>query len=130
MGNPQFYANLNLYCRLSLFNRYLFAKTTPTGLTTFFALRFDSGAQTVYFEYRPEGLDQGFRTVAMTDIDVSDGGLHHIAISVFGSDLTLFVEGQPRFRQSLIAALEDGPGVFFIGRKLGEETRLQGMCSI
>ena len=65
----------------------------------------------------------------MTGIDVSDGGLHHVAVSVFGSDLTLFVDGEPRFRQSLIAALEDGPGVFFIGRKLGEESRLQGRCS-
>lgn len=106
--------------------RYLYAKTTPTGLTTFFALRFASDSQTVYFEYRPEGLDEGFRTVIMTGVDVTDGGLHHVALSVFGDDLTLFLDGRPRLSQSLIASLEDGPGVFFIGRKLGDDTRLQG----
>ena len=66
----------------------------------------------------------------MTDVDVSDGRLHHIAVSVFGSDLVLFQNGRVKFRQSLIAALEDGPGVLYIGRKLGDDSRLQGICKL
>ena len=128
-GNPQSWEPRCLYsslCSIPSPNSYLFAKTTPTGLTTFFGLRLDSETQTVYFDYRPEGLDEGYRTVAVTGVNVSDGRLHHVAVSVFGSDLILFLDGRSHLQQSLIAALEDGPGVFFIGRKLGEETRLQG----
>lgn len=106
---------------------YLFAKTTPTGLTTFYSLYFNSNDQTAYFEYRPEGLDEGYRTVVLNGIDVSNDGFHHIAVSVFGNDLAVFVDGKQRFSQSLIASLEDGPGVLFIGRKLGEDSRLQGI---
>ena len=105
---------------------YLFAKTTQTGLTTFYALRLSSNEQAIYFDYRPEGLDEGFRTLSITGIDLSDGQLHHIAVSVFGANLALFVDGQLYTTQSLIAALEDGPGVLFLGRKLGAESRLEG----
>ena len=105
---------------------YLFAKTTQTGLTTFYSLRFDSNEQAVYFDYRPEGLDEGYRTVVLAGVDISRGGLHHVAVSVFGADFALFIDGQLQFSQSLIAVLEDGPGVLFIGRKLGEDRRLEG----
>ena len=59
-------------------------------------------------------------------MDISRGGLHHVAVSVFGADFALFMDGQLQFSQSLIAVLEDGPGVLFIGRKLGEDRRLEG----
>lgn len=59
-------------------------------------------------------------------MDVSDGSFHHIAVSVFGAHFALFIDGQQRFSLSLIAALEDGPGVLFIGRTLGDTSRLEG----
>ena len=68
--------------------------------------------------------------MVLAGIDVSGGEFHHVAVSVFGSGLAVFVNGQQRFSQSLIAALEDGPGVLFIGRKLGDNSRLQGRHTI
>lgn len=47
-------------------------------------------------------------------------------MSVFGAHFALFVDGQLQFSLSLIAALEDGPGIFFIGRTLGETNGLEG----
>lgn len=114
-------------CYHSLFvHSYLFAKTTQTGLTSFYTLRLNSDEQTIYFDYRPEGLDEGFRTLALSGIDLSDGSFHHIAVSVFGADFALFVDGQLLESQSLIATLEDGPGVLYLGRKLGDDSRLEG----
>ena len=112
--------------KLFRLSRYLFAKTSQTGLTTFYGLRFDSEEQTAYFDYRPEGLDEGYRTLVLSGVGIAGGGLHHVAVSVFGADFALFIDGQVIFRQSLIATLEDGPGVLFIGRKFGEVSRFRG----
>ena len=89
-------------------------------------MQFNSREHAVYFDYHPEGLDEGQRTLALPDIRVSDGELHHIAMSVFGADFTLFLDGEMRASLSLVAALEDGPGVLFLGRKLGDESRFEG----
>ena len=47
-------------------------------------------------------------------------------MSVFGADFALFVDGQLLVSQSLIATLEDGPGVLYLGRRLGDDSRLEG----
>ena len=110
--------------------RCLFAKTTPTGLTTFYSLCLDSEEQTAYFDYRPEGLDEGYRTLALSGVNLSGNTLHHVALSVFGDNFAFFLNGQLLFSQTLIAALEDGPGIVFIGRRLGEDTRFEGMYNM
>ena len=108
--------------------RYVFAKTTPTGLTTFYALFLNSNDQTVSFEYRPEGLDEGSRSLVLQNVNIFNGDFHHLAVSVFGDSFALFVDGQIYgSRRLLLGALEDGPGTVMIGRRLGSNTRFQGV---
>ena len=66
----------------------------------------------------------------LSGVVISGSGLHHVAVSVFGADFALFIDGQIVFSRSLIAALEDGPGVLFIGRKLGDISRFKGKTII
>lgn len=111
---------------LYIFFRYLFAKTTATGLTTFYALFLNSIDQTAIFEYHPEGLDEGSRSLVLPDVSVTDG-LHHIAVSVFEDSVALYLDGRlHRTRMSLLRVLEDGPGTVMIGRRLGSTSRFQG----
>ena len=111
-----------------MYFRYVFAKTTVSGLTTFYALYLNSTEQRAYFEYRPEGLDQGSRTLILDGVDFADGNFHHFAVTVYGADFALYVDGRlHRSRMSLIGALEDGPGILFIGRKLNNPSRFSGM---
>ncbi len=106
--------------------RYIFAKTTTTGLTTFYALFLNSLERTATFEYRPEGLDEGSRSLVLQDVSVTDG-LHHIAISVYEDSVALYLDGRlHRARMPLLRVLEDGPGTVVIGRRLGSITRFQG----
>lgn len=106
--------------------RYVFAKTTISGLTTFYALFLNSTEQRAYFEYRPEGLDQGFRTLVLEGVNFADGNFHHFAITVYGMDFAFFVDGRLHGARSLVGTLEDGPGVLYVGRKLNNPTRYSG----
>lgn len=111
--------------------RYVFAKTTASGLTTFYALYLQSSEQRARFEYRPEGLDQGSRTLTLDDVNLADGDFHHFAITVYGMDFALFVDGRlHRSRVSLIGTLEDGPGILHVGRRLNNPTRYSGNKAI
>ena len=105
----------------------MFAKTTVSGITSFYALYLNSEGQSATFEYRHEGLEEGFRTVFLTEVNLADGRFHHIAVSVYGRGFALYVDGQlhggPRM---LIASLEDGVGVFFLGRRQGHLSRFSG----
>ena len=106
---------------------YVFAKTTESGITRFYALFIESAQNTARFEYRPEGLDEGFRTLSLQDVNVADGEFHHIGVSVFGDTFALFIDGKLHSsRQRLIAALEDGPGMLFLGRRMGDQSRFAG----
>ena len=105
----------------------MFAKTTPSGLTSFYALFLDSTEQSAFFEYRPEGLDEGFRTLLLERVNLSDGQLHHIAMTVFGNSFSFFVDGELHSTLSLIAALEDGPGEVFLGRRIQDDSRFAGV---
>lgn len=109
------------------FCSYVFAKTTVSGLTTFYGLFLNSSEQRVYFEYRPEGLDQGSRTLILDGVNFADGDFHHFAVTVYGANFALYVDGRlHRSRMSLIGALEDGPGVLYIGRRLNHPSRFSG----
>lgn len=107
---------------------YVFAKTTLTGRTIFYALFLNSWDRTAYFQYRPEGLEQGFRTILLQDIELTDGLFHHIAVSIFGNSLGLYIDGRlhKSQRQTLQGTLEDGTGILLIGRRLTSSTRYQG----
>lgn len=107
---------------------YIFAKTTQSGLTSFYALYLNSTQQTARFEYRHESLEEGFRTLVLPQVNVADGQFHHLTVAVFGDNFALFVDGQLHSpRRTLIAALEDGPGVLFLGRKLQHSSRFGGL---
>lgn len=119
--------NYIMKCAACFFYSYVFAKTTVTGLTTFYGLRLSSTQQRAFFEYRPEGLEQGSRTLTLDGINLADGELHHLAVTVYGRDFALFLDG--RLHQSpirLVGVLEDGPGILYIGRKLNSPTRFSG----
>ena len=107
----------------------MLSKTTQNGLTSFYALFFNSTARTATFEYRHEGLDVGFRVLVLQDVNLADGDFHHVAVSVLGDSFALFIDGRlhDSQRRSLIAALEDGPGVAFAGRRLQRAPRYAGM---
>ena len=84
--------------------------------------------QRAYFEYHPEGLDEGSRTLTLDGVNITTGRFHHFAVTVYGTDFTLFVDGrQHGSRISLVGALEDGPGILFVGQKLNSQTRYSGM---
>ena len=120
----RYHLSLSKFFRL---HRYVFAKTTVSGLTTFYALFLNSTERRAYFEYRPEGLDQGSRTLVLDDIDFADGSFHHFAVTVYGANFALYVDGRlHRSRTVLIAPLEDGPGVLFLGQKLNHPSRFSG----
>ena len=107
--------------------RYVFAKTTRSGLTSFYALYLNTTQQTAYFEYRHESLDEGFRTISLPQVNLADGQFHHIAVAVFGNDFALYIDGRLRSpRRTLIAALEDGPGILFLGRRVQRPSRFAG----
>ena len=96
----------------------MYAKSTPTGLTKFHALYLNSTNQSVQFQYHPEGLPSGYRTLNVPGVNAADGSFHHVAVSIYGSSFALFVDGVlvGQQRYTLDAALEDGNGVFYLGR--------------
>jgi len=107
--------------------RYVFAKTTQSGLTSFYALYLDSEEQSAEFEYRHEGLEQGFRTIPLREVNVADGRFHHIATSVYGNAFALYIDGQLHGSPPmLIATLEDGSGVLYLGRRQAHTSRFSG----
>ena len=107
--------------------RYVYAKTTQSGLTSFYALSLDSEEQSAEFEYRHEGLEQGFRTLPLREVNVADGRFHHIATSVYGNAFALYIDGQLHGSPPmLIAALEDGSGVLYLGHRQANTSRFSG----
>jgi len=81
----------------------------------------------ITFGYRPEGLDEGSRSLVVEDVRIADGAFHHVGVSVFGDSFALFINGRlVGLRQRLIGPLEDGPGRVMIGQKLNNELRFQG----
>lgn len=107
--------------------RYIFAKTTLTGFTTFYALLLNSSEGRVYFEYHPEGLSEGFRTLVVDGVDISDGTFHHFAVSVYGVSFALYLDGRVHnSRDTLLNTLEDGPGILYLGTKLNNPNRFSG----
>ena len=107
----------------------MFAKTSLSGLTIFYALFLNSSSRTARFEYHPEGLDRGFRSLEFQNVDYADNTLHHFAISVFGRSVALFMDGvlHNNQRRTLVATLEDGPGTILVGRRLQSDTRYSGL---
>lgn len=114
---------------LSITYSYVFTKTSFTGLTVFYALFLNSSARTARFEYHPEGLDSGFRSLEFQNVNFADTAFHHFTISVFGSSVAFFVDGvlHNNQRRTLVATLEDGPGVTFVGRRLQSSSRYSGL---
>lgn len=95
--------------------RYVFAKSTASGLTRFYALRVNSADNTAVFEYRPEGLDEGFRTLAIPGLNLTGDDYHHLGISVYGTALWVYLNGRLHHQTTLTGALEDGVGVISLG---------------
>lgn len=107
--------------------RYAFAKATASGVTRFYALKLSSeGDSTALFEYRPEGLDAGFRTVAIPDVGVADGNTHNLLVSVYGNAFFLFLDGKLHFQSFLVGPVEDGPGSLLVGTVSGSLTFFSG----
>ena len=106
--------------------RYVFAKSTTNGVTRFYALKLSSDDSTALFEYRPEGLDAGFRTVLIPDVNLADGGAHTLLVSVYGSALFLFVDGSLHHQSLLVGPVEDGPGSLLLGTVLGSSAFFSG----
>ena len=97
--------------------RYVYAKSTPSGLTEFHALYLNSTSQSVQFQYHPEGLQSGYNTLNVAGVNIADGSFHHVAVSVYGNSFALFVDGLLLGqRYTLNAPVEDGVGVFYLGR--------------
>ena len=105
----------------------MFAKSTTNGVTRFYALKLSSDDNTGLFEYRPEGLDAGFRTVLIPDLNVADGDSHTLLVSVYGNALFLFVDGNLHFQSELVGPVEDGPGSLLLGAALGSSASFSGM---
>ena len=105
----------------------MYSKSTPTGLTQFHALYLNSSNQSVQFQYHPEGLPSGYRTINVPGVNFADGSFHHVAVSVYGNSFALFVDGVLLGkRYTLDAALEDGSGVLYLGRTVMESLRFSG----
>lgn len=107
-------------------NGYVFAKATDSGATHFYALRINSNTNTAQFEYRPEGLDNGFRTISVLNFDVTDGIYHHVAIAVFGDVLFFYLDGALLQQTLLSGVLEDGIGEVYFGKIPGSNAVFEG----
>ena len=93
----------------------MFAKTTTSGVTRFYTLRLNLAGGTALFEYRPEGLDVGFRTASIPGFALVDGQFHHLAVSVYDSTLLVYLDGRLHYQTMLTGAVEDGQGVLHLG---------------
>ena len=127
LDSPLNFLNLILTLHNTCIFRYVFAKTTQSGLTSFYALYLDSEVQSAVFEYRHEDLEQGFRTIPLREVNVADGIFHHIATSVYGNAFALYIDGQQHGSPlMLISALEDGSGVLYLGHRQANNSRFSG----
>lgn len=84
--------------------------------------------QSLLFQYLPHGLPGGFRTVSVSNIDLSAGGsFHHLAVVVYKDYLSVFVDGTLEHRGQLVAEVEDGSeAVTLVGRRAEGTSRFQG----
>ena len=105
---------------------YIFAKSAGEGTTRFYALHLNSVSQTAKFEYRPEGLDSGFRTVMFSDIDIADGLFHHIAVTVYGDYFLFYLDGAVAYQTILSGVVEDGPGKLCFGKLPNNDDFFEG----
>ena len=101
--------------RFILHSRYVFAKTSSSGLTRYYGLRISSSDDTALFEYRPEGLSGGFRTAVITDLSLSGDQLHHLAVTVYDRSVLVYINGGLHAHVTLTGSLEDGPGTMYLG---------------
>jgi len=84
--------------------------------------------QSLLFQYLPRGLSSGFRTVSISDIDLSANGMfHHLALVVYKDYLSVFVDGTLKYRGQLVAELEDSSEtITLVGRRAEGASRFQG----
>lgn len=48
-------------------------------------------------------------------------------MTVFGNSFSFFIDGELHSMLPLIAALEDGPGEVFLGRRIQDDSRFSGV---
>ena len=84
--------------------------------------------QSLLFQYLPRGLSSGFRTVSISDVDLSANGMfHHLALVVYKDYLSVFVDGTLKYRGQLVAELEDSSEtITLVGRRAEGASRFQG----
>lgn len=107
---------------------YLFAKTSVNGQTRHAAIFVSNQDRSLLFQYLPRGLSSGFRTISVSNIDLSaDGSFHHLAVVVYRDYLSVFVDGVIVLRGQLVAEVEDSSeGVTLVGRRAEGTSRFQG----
>ena len=98
------------------------------GQTRHAAIFVSSQDQSLLFQYLPRGLSSGFRTVSISDVDLSANGMfHHLALVVYKDYLSVFVDGTLEYRGQLVAELEDSSEtVTLVGRRAQGASRFQG----
>ena len=98
------------------------------GQTRHAAIFVSSHDQSLLFQYLPRGLSSGFRTVSISDIDLSANGIfHHLGLVVYKDYLSVFVDGTLEYRGQLVAEMEDSSeAVTLVGRRAEGESRFQG----
>ena len=108
--------------------RYLLAKTSVDGQTRHAAIFLSNQDQTLLFQYLPRGLSSGFRTVSVSNINLStNGSFHHLAVVVYRDYLSVFVDGAIVHRGQLTAEVEDSSeGVTLVGKRAEGTSRFQG----
>ena len=111
-------------------HRYVFAKSTTSGLTRFYTLRVNAAEGTALFEYRPEGLDIGFRTASIPGLALADGQFHHLVVSVYGRTLLVYLDGRLLHQAVLTGVVEDGQGTLHLGGLPGGNSYFSGMYVI
>ena len=112
----------------SLCHSYLLAKTSVDGQTRHASIFASNLDQSLLFQYLPRGLSGGFRTVSVSNIDLSAGGsFHHLAVVVYRNYLSVFLDGILEHRGQLVAEVEDGSeAVTLVGRRAEGTSRFQG----
>ena len=93
----------------------MFAKTSSSGFTRYFALRLNSADSSALFEYRPEGLNTGFQSILISGLSLGSEGYHHLAVTVYDRSLLVYRDGVLHTHANLIGSLEDGPGTLYLG---------------
>jgi len=87
------------------------------GTNELFAISSDSTTNTLIVQYSLISSDNQLlqQTVIISDVPLSDGGFHHIAVAMYNTWLTVIVDSEFKLRRELTSSDITEAGIIFVG---------------